>query len=219
MAQLSNEKMKALLKLYFIMGSPNCIKDPRETLTEAIKGGVTLFQFREKGAGALTGDAKRTLARELQIICKEHDIPFIVNDDLDLAVELEADGVHIGQEDAPADFVRTIIGPNRILGVSAHTLEEAARAIEQGADYLGIGPIYPTQTKEDAKPAKGMALVKALRNESIHIPIVGIGGIKAENAEHVIKEGADGVSLITAISHAEDPFLAATTLAKAIHII
>jgi thiamine-phosphate pyrophosphorylase len=217
-ARIPSDKMKAYLKLYFIMGSQNCLKDPRKTLLEAIKGGITLFQFREKGTGALTGQAKVDLARELQLICKEHHIPFIVNDDLDLALELKADGVHIGQEDAPAGLVREQIGPDRILGVSAHTLEEAAHAIEQGADYLGIGPIYPTTTKEDAKPAKGMVLVQALRNLDIKFPIVGIGGIKPTNAEQVVKEGADGVSIITAISHAEHPSQATTALAKAVHI-
>ena len=218
MARLPIEIMKAHLKLYFIMGSQNCLKDPRETLIDAINGGVTLFQYREKGTGALIGESKMVLARDLQTICKEHGIPFIVNDDLDLALELDADGVHIGQEDSPANLVRKKMGPEKILGVSAHTMEEATLAIEHGADYLGIGPIYPTTTKEDAKPAKGMVLVQALRNHGLTFPIVGIGGIKSANAEHVVKEGADGVSVITAISQAEDPLRAATDLAKAVHI-
>jgi len=200
-----------LLSVYFIMGSPNCKKEPKEVLTEAIAGGITLFQFREKGDGALTGEEKYSFAKELLAICKEHKIPFIVNDDIELALEIAADGVHIGQEDEPVKAVRAMIG-DMILGVSVHTEEEAMLALQDGADYFGIGPVYPTKTKEDAKPSKGTSLIEALRKNGYTIPIVGIGGITSENAASVIEAGADGVSVITAISHAKSQRVAAGAL-------
>ncbi|MFZ7944481.1 thiamine phosphate synthase [Neobacillus sp. 19] len=207
--------LKDELSVYFIMGSPNCLKDPKEVLEEAIAGGITLFQFREKGKGALTDSAKYTLAKELQAICQENQIPFIVNDDIELALEIGADGVHIGQEDEPVKAVREKIG-GKILGVSVHTTEEAMTALRDGADYFGIGPIYPTRTKEDAKPSKGTSLIETLRKNGITVPIVGIGGIIAENASPVIEAGANGVSVITAISQADSPRTAAKALKKAI---
>lgn len=197
------------------MGSNNCQKDPFAVLTEAIEGGITLFQFREKGQGALSGKEKYDFAKELQAICRKHRIPFIVNDDVELALELDADGVHIGQEDERADLVRKKIG-DKILGVSAHNLEEARRAIKQGADYLGVGPIFPTSTKEDAKEAQGVAVLRTLREHGLSIPIVGIGGITPHNTKEVIVAGADGVSVISAISLAASPRENARMLAKAV---
>lgn len=208
----TEEALRQALKVYFIMGSPNCLKDPKEVLKEAIEGGITLFQFREKGAGALTGTAKLALAKELQSICKDHNIPFIVNDDIELAIALNADGVHIGQEDEPVKTVRERIGRDKILGVSVHTPEEATAAMEEGADYFGIGPIFPTKTKEDAKESSGTALIETLRKKGMNFPIVGIGGITIENAASVVQAGADGVSVITAISLATSPADAAKEL-------
>ncbi|MCM3726967.1 thiamine phosphate synthase [Neobacillus cucumis] len=204
------------LKVYFIMGSPNCLKDPADVLKEAIAGGVTIFQFREKGKGALTGAEKHELASQLQSICKEHQIPFIVNDDIELAIELDADGVHIGQEDEPVKVVRERIGDSKILGVSVHTPEEAETALNDGADYFGIGPIYPTSSKDDAKPVRGTEVIEILRKQGYTIPMVGIGGITSENAAAVVKAGADGVSVITAISHADSPLEAAKALKNSV---
>lgn len=195
--------LRDLLKVYFISGSINCLKNPVEVLKEAIDGGITIYQFREKGEGSLKETKKYELAKELQSLCRKHSVPFIVNDDIDLALELEADGVHIGQDDEPVEEVRKKIG-NKILGVSAHSIEEVDHAIKNGADYLGVGPIFPTSTKEDAKAVQGTKLIEELRDKGYDIPIVGIGGIKIENAPLVIKAGADGVSVITAISLAEN---------------
>lgn len=206
-----NKPLRQSLKVYFIMGSTNCSKEPVEVLKEAIEGGITIFQYREKGEGALTGSEKLKLAKELQSICREHQIPFIVNDDIELALSLNADGVHIGQEDEPVHAVREKIG-DKILGVSVHSQEEAIAAIEQGADYFGIGPVFPTKTKADAKPSQGTTLIEKLRKQGFEIPIVGIGGITVENAASVIKAGADGVSVITAISQASSPLEAAKAL-------
>lgn len=210
--------LRAALSVYFIMGSNNCLKDPAEVLKEAIAGGITLFQFREKGVGALTGSEKFALAQELQTICLEHQIPFIVNDDIELALAIDADGVHIGQEDEVVKTVREKIGDKRILGVSVHSTEEAMSAISAGADYFGIGPVFPTKTKADAKPSSGTTLIEKLRKEGCEIPIVGIGGITTENARSVVDAGADGVSVITAISQAESPLEAARALRNGVRI-
>jgi thiamine-phosphate pyrophosphorylase len=205
-------QLSSALKVYFIMGSTNCLKDPVEVLREAIAGGITLFQYREKGEGALQGEEKYMLGKMLQDVCREHSIPFIVNDDLELALALGADGVHIGQEDERVEIVRGKLGDGKILGVSVHNKEEAHAAIKGGADYFGIGPVFPTTTKLDAKAVQGTKLIKELREEGSTIPIVGIGGITVENAASVVAAGADGVSVITAISHAKSPLEAARTL-------
>lgn len=209
----SPESIRAKLGVYFIMGSVNCSRPPAEVLTEAIEGGVTIFQFREKGPGALTGEARTALARELQAICRSRGVPFIVNDDVELAAELDADGVHVGQEDEPAGVIRGRLGARKIIGVSAHTPEEVRQAALDGADYLGIGPVYPTSSKDDARPVQGTALISSLRGQGIDIPLVGIGGITAENAAPVHEAGADGVSVISAIAAAPSPREAAAALA------
>ncbi len=204
-----------LLEVYFIMGSTNCKFMPQETLKAATEGGITLFQFREKGPGALKGIEKYELAAELQQICNNAGVPFIVNDDVDLAIELNADGVHIGQDDENIETVRKRLG-NKIIGVSAHTMEEVKGAVNGGADYIGIGPVYQTATKLDAEEVQGTKLIEAVRNSDFDIPIVGIGGITQSNAAEVTSSGADGVSVITAISHAVDPKKAASEIAEAV---
>ena len=203
MGKLREDQLRQALKLYFIMGSGNCTKPPAHVLREAIAGGITMFQFREKGDGALTGDAKRALAEQLQHLCRKSGIPFIVNDDVDLALAIDADGVHIGQDDEPVEEVRKRIG-DKILGVSVHNGEEAKEALEKGADYFGVGPIFPTETKKDAEPVQGVGIIKKLREKGFAIPIVGIGGINRENAAQVIAAGADGISVISAICMAEN---------------
>ncbi|MDF2859247.1 MAG: thiE [Neobacillus sp.] len=214
MTTILSDNLRKALKVYFIMGSVNCRNNkPSEILKEAIVGGITLFQFREKGEGALKGVEKNELAKELQAICRNHQIPFIVNDDIELALAIDADGVHIGQEDESVETVRKQIG-KKILGVSVHTIEEAQGAIRDGADYFGIGPVFPTTTKLDAKASQGTKLIEALRAKGYTIPIVGIGGITAVNAPSVVEAGADGVSVITAISQADSPQSAARDLSR-----
>jgi thiamine-phosphate pyrophosphorylase len=215
MTTIQIENIRENLRVYFIMGSTNCLNDPAEVLKEAIAGGITLFQFREKGEGAFTGAKKYALAKELQGVCREHKIPFIVNDDIELALVINADGVHIGQEDGPVMKIRERIG-DIILGVSVHSTEEAMSAIKDGADYFGIGPVFPTKTKEDAKPSRGTILIEELRKNGCNLPIVGIGGITIENARLVVEAGADGVSVITAISHADSPLEAARALRNSV---
>lgn len=215
MNQITHASMRELLKVYFIMGSSNCEQDPQNVLSKAILGGVTLFQLREKGPQALTDTKRLDFARSLQSICKSYGVPFIVNDDVELALTLDADGVHIGQDDESAKAVRSQIGA-KILGVSAHTVEEAKRAIADGANYLGIGPIFPTRSKDDAKEVQGTKLIRILREQRMDIPIVGIGGITPMNARSVIDDGADGVSVISTISMAESAREAARKLKQAV---
>jgi thiamine-phosphate pyrophosphorylase len=204
MKRIQLEEMRDMLKVYFIMGSVNCRLTPSETLSAAAAGGITLFQFREKGPGALGGAAALELGQQLRQICREHRIPFIVNDDLELAVALNADGVHAGQDDLPARVIRQQLGGDKIIGVSAHSLAEARQAIADGADYLGIGPVYPTSSKDDAEAVQGTAVIEELRRSGLEIPVVGIGGITLDNALPVIRAGADGISVISAIAGAED---------------
>lgn len=205
MARIETEKMSKLLQVYFIMGSNNCKRDPLQVMKEALDGGITLFQFREKGEGALTGEERVRFAKQLQSLCKEYDVPFIVNDDVELAIELDADGVHVGQDDEGITSVREKMG-DKIVGVSAHTIEEARFAIANGTDYLGVGPIFPTSTKKDTKAVQGTKGLRHFREAGITVPIVGIGGITVENAASVIEAGADGVSVISAISLADSPY-------------
>ncbi|MEN1938102.1 thiamine phosphate synthase [Paenibacillus sp. 102] len=205
MAHIDKQQMSKLLQVYFIMGSNNCKQDPLQVMKEALDGGVTLFQFREKGEGALTSEERVRFAKQLQVLCKEYGVPFIVNDDVELAIELDADGVHVGQDDEGITSVREKMG-DKIVGVSAHTVEEARFAIANGADYLGVGPIFPTSTKKDTKAVQGTKGLRHFREAGITVPIVGIGGITAENAASVIEAGADGVSVISAISLAESPY-------------
>jgi len=202
MSSIHAESIRKHLKLYFIMGSINCQRHPVDVLSEAIAGGITLFQYREKGPGALMGQAKLDLAKQLQKLCREHHIPFIVNDDINLAITIGADGVHVGQDDESASVIRKKLGSHAIIGVSSHTISEAEQAIQDGANYLGVGPIYPTQSKPDAKTVLGTRLIQELRIEGIDIPLVGIGGITIDNAADVIQAGADGISVISAIASA-----------------
>ncbi|MES5924901.1 MULTISPECIES: thiamine phosphate synthase [Bacillus cereus group] len=216
MSRITMDEMSRLLPVYFIMGSNNCTKEPLQVLRDALEGGITIFQLREKGEGALTGEKRIDFAKELQALCKEYGVPFIVNDDVELALELDADGVHVGQDDEGITSVRKKMG-DKIIGVSTHTIEEARWAIENGADYLGVGPIFPTSTKKDTKAVQGTKGLKYFREQEIAIPIVGIGGITIENTASVIEAGADGVSVISAISLAESAYEGTKKLAEEVN--
>lgn len=167
---------------------------------EALDGGATVIQLRDKLASTRTliaeGQALRALTRERGAL-------LIVNDRVDVALAIDADGAHVGQDDMPATLARRLLGPERILGVSAATLQEAREAESAGADYLGVGPIFATATKADAGPATGSRLLADIARE-VSLPLVAIGGITAANAAEVIQAGAAGVAVVTAIVAAED---------------
>jgi thiamine-phosphate pyrophosphorylase len=207
-----SSQIRSALRLYLVMGSPNCVgTDPAALLEQALHGGITMFQFREKGPGALQGQAKLELGLRLRRLCERHAIHFIVNDEVELALALGADGIHIGQEDEPLSQVRERL-KDKIMGVSAHNLGEAEAALRQGADYLGVGPLYPTRTKLDARAAQGPAILSRMRAGGIGLPLVGIGGIDAENAREVIRAGADGIAVVSSISQVASPRDAAMDL-------
>lgn len=201
--RISAAAMRKSLGVYLVIGSANCRQDPLQVTEQALAGGATMIQFREKGPGALTGGPKLRLAAQLQAACRRAGVPFIVNDDVDLALAIDADGIHVGQDDEAAGRVRARIG-ERVLGVSAHTVTEARLAIHSGADYLGIGPIYPTASKADAREPQGPGFIRRLRECGIEAPLVAIGGITAASAGEAIRAGADGIAVISAVTQAAD---------------
>lgn len=165
----------------------------------ALKGGVTCVQLREKEL-----DQAEFLqeAKELCALCRRYGVPFIVNDNVDIAVACKADGIHVGQEDMAAGEVRRRAGEDMILGVSVHTAEEARQAVRDGADYLGLGAVFPTSTKTDAKPMTKETLQAIC--DAVEIPVVAIGGINRDNLLNLAGSGVDGVALVSAVFSAED---------------
>lgn len=199
------------------MGSTNTgNKEPLAVLEEVLRGGATCFQLREKGPGAKMGTEKRSFAEACQRLCQQFQVPFIVNDDIPLAIALDADGVHVGQEDMDAAAVRRLLGPTKILGVSVHHMKEAQAAIAAGADYVGTGPVYATTTKNDTEPVAGTVFITELKRSVPQLPVVGIGGITPSNFQPVIEAGADGVSVISALSTAIHPYDTTVQFKKAI---
>lgn len=182
-----------------------------DVLEAVIGGGCRMVQLREK-----TWESGRLLplARRLRARCREARVTFIVNDRIDLALALDADGVHLGQDDLPAGVARPLLRPGMILGVSTHSLEQARAARDAGADYIAAGAMFATATKVDSQLV-GPALIRAVRAE-IAAPLVGIGGITPENAGEIIRAGADGVAVISAVCGAADPHAAAARFLRAI---
>lgn len=176
-------------------------------IEEAIKGGTGLVQIREKTAS--TKDFYE-LAMKVKEITSKYNVPLIINDRIDIALAVDSEGVHIGQDDMPADIARRIIGDDKILGVSAATIEEAKKAEADGADYLGSGAVFPTATKDDADSVTKECLKEIVN--SVDIPVVAIGGISIENAESLKDTGIAGFSVVSAIMSAEDPKKASETL-------
>ncbi|MET1247709.1 thiamine phosphate synthase [Sporolactobacillus sp. STCC-11] len=204
-----DKNLKQALSLYFVMGSQDVGPyDPLTTLEIALKSGITCYQWREKGAESLTGSERFAFAKEARHLCKTYHVPFFVDDDVSLALELNADGVHVGQKDEIACEVRQKIGPAMWLGVSAHSVEEAERALDDEADYIGVGPYKPTQSKADAESPLGDTLIRTLAEMNYPLPMVAIGGVTPEDAPSICSAGAAGVAVISAISKAADPAMA-----------
>ena len=169
-------------------------------IEEAIKGGTTIVQLREK-----TASTKEfyDLALRVKEITSRYGVPLLINDRIDIALAVDSEGVHIGQDDMPADIARAIIGEDKILGVSASTVEEAKKAEIDSADYIGSGAVFPTATKDDADSVSKEELKEIV--DSIDIPVVAIGGITVENAHTLKGSGIAGFSVVSAIMSAEDP--------------
>ena len=201
------------------MGTANTAgRDPFFVLEEALKGGVTCFQLREKGPGALEGEELLDFATRCKQYCHRYKVPFIVNDDVDLALQVGADGIHLGQDDGDISSVRDRIGPSMLLGVSTHNVAEALAAAEAGADYIGIGPVYGTKSKTDAQPVIGPGMIREIALLLPGLPMVGIGGISERKIGAVIQAGASGVAVISAIAGQENPQEAARRMKGAVRI-
>ena len=170
-----------------------------DVVRESLEGGVTMLQLREK---TLEEPAFLQEARELQTLCRAYRVPFIVNDNVDIALAMDADGVHVGQSDMEALDVRAKLGPDKIIGVSAQTVEQALLAEKHGADYLGVGAVFPTGSKADAKEVSFDTL-KAIC-QAVSIPVVAIGGISRDNVARLAGSGIRGVAVISAIYGAAD---------------
>ena len=170
-----------------------------EQVEAALKGGVTCVQLREK---ELEEAAFLQEARELSALCRRYGVPFLVNDHVDIALASGADGVHVGQEDMDPAQVRLWAGKDMLLGVSVHTVEEAREAVRKGADYLGVGAMFPTGTKADAERVPRQILRDICA--AVDVPVVAIGGLNRESIPRLSGSGVDGVALVSAIFSAED---------------
>lgn len=188
------------LKLYLVTDS-DILKDRNfyECIEEALKGGVTMLQLREKEASGKEFLEKAIKLRELT---KKYNVKFIINDRVDIAMLCDADGVHVGQSDIPANEVRKLIGKDKIVGVSARTIKEAMVAKENGADYLGVGAMFTTTTKLDAKSVT-IDQLKAIKKE-VKLPILTIGGLSLNNIEKLKECNIDGFAVVSAILGAVD---------------
>src|SRR5699024_2799675 len=196
---------RASLRKYFLMGSQDCPpgREPADILKEAIAGGITLFQFREKGEGSLDGAEKIALGKQLRSICRDAEIPFIINNDVDLIEVLDVDGIHVGQTDTSVTVLREKY-PDLIIGLSVSNEEELSTSPLHLVDYLGAGAVYPTTSKNDAVVGEGLEWIRRVRHLHPDIPCVGIGGITVDSAADVIAAGADGVAVISAITQADN---------------
>lgn len=205
-------KINVDYKLYLVtdrevLKSKNLIS----AVEEGIRGGVTLVQLREKD---LTSLEFYNTAIKVKEITDKYNIPLIVNDRLDIALAIDAAGLHVGQEDMPAPVARRLLGPEKILGVSAATMEEAEKAEKDGADYIGVGAVFPTSTKDDARSVS-VELLKEIKAR-VSIPIVAIGGINSKNVKLINTTNIDGIAVVSDILGKEDIKIAAEELKKLI---
>ena len=186
----------------------------RATVEAAIEGGIDVVQLREKHASARE---RYELGLELREVTREAGVPLVVNDRIDLAAAIDADGVHLGDDDLPVGVARERLGSDAIVGRSVSTPAGAQEAERAGADYLGVGAVFATATKEtrESESEIGLDAVRAVR-EATDLPFVGIGGITAENAGSVLRAGADGVAVVSAIAAADDPTTATESLRAAV---
>ena len=181
-----------------------------DVVRESLEGGVTFLQLREKD---LDEEAFFDEAVKLQAMAKDYGVPFVINDNVDIAIKMNADGVHVGQHDMEAGDVRALIGPDKILGVSAQTVDQAVLAEKRGADYLGVGAVFPTGSKDDADDVSFETLKAICR--AVSIPVVAIGGITLENTPDLTGSGICGIAVISAIYARDNIKEASAALRKA----
>ena len=179
-----------------------------------IEGGATFIQLREKNLDEADFLSE---AKEIQKLCREYKVPFVINDNVEIAAQIDADGVHVGQSDMEAGDVRKRLGPDKIIGVSAQTVEQALKAQEHGADYLGVGAVFPTGSKADATEVSHQTLKEIC--EAVDIPVIAIGGITKENVSELKESGICGIAVISAIFAQKDIRKAATELKQRVREI
>ena len=193
------------LKVYFICGTQDIPegKSLEQVVTQALESGVTMFQFREKGSKVSQDKEIEQLALKLKELCHNYQVPFIVNDNVALALKVQADGIHVGQDDAKVeDFFEQF--HDKIIGLSVSNLDELKRSDLTHVDDIGVGPIYQTPSKSDASTPVGPEMILTLRKEIGDFPIVAIGGVTENNAQAVVDAGADGISVISAIARSQN---------------
>ena len=188
------------LSLYLVTDKSDDVEKFLKTIEEAIQGGVSVVQIREKTADTLDF---YNLALKVKEITTRYNVPLIINDRVDVAWAIDADGVHVGQSDMPCDVTRKLVGDDKIVGVSAATIEEAQKAERDGADYIGTGAVFPTSTKDDAPSITKKELKEVV--DSIDIPVVAIGGITLDNASELTDTGIAGLSVVSAIMSSDNP--------------
>lgn len=191
------------LRLYLVtdrdLGRGRALAD---VVQQAIAGGVTAVQVREKEIGARAFIQE---ARAVQEVLAGTGVPLYINDRVDIALAVEADGVHVGQDDLPVAEARRLVGPKMLVGVSVATEEEARQALADGADYVSVSPVFLTPTKPDAEKDVGLQGVTRIRRALPDTPVLAIGGIDPSNARAVVEAGADGVAVVSAIMSVDDP--------------
>ncbi|BHH81854.1 thiamine phosphate synthase [Desulforhopalus sp. 52FAK] len=173
-----------------------------EVVKEMIRGGITTIQYREKKHQKHVGEML-VECQQIRELTRKHGVTFIINDHVDLALLVDADGVHVGQEDLPVAAVRSLMGDDKIIGLSTHNPEQAREAVKVGADYIGVGPIYTTETKEDVCAAVGLEYLEYVA-ANCPLPFVAIGGIKEHNIGEIVSRGAKTICLVTEIVGSED---------------
>lgn len=206
--------IKSTLKLCLVTHQQHHSLDNYEQfIRQAVHGGVTMVQLRNKGEPALV----RELARALTRLLRPMNVPLIINDDVDFALELDADGVHLGQSDRPPEEARRMLGTDKIIGLSIETIEQLEQANQLDCiDYIGASAVFPSQTKTDCKTIWGLEGLKKIVTMSKH-PVVAIGGINTDNARDVMQTGAAGLAVVSAIHEHKQPDLAAMQLIREIN--
>lgn len=188
------------LELYFVTDESVPTEQLLFIVNEAVKGGVSVVQLREKKS---CGKSFYEKAFTLKQLLQQYNVPLIINDRVDVALAVNADGVHIGQNDLPLTVVRKIVPSSMIVGVSVSTVEQAKEAEQNGANYIGVGAVFPTNTKQDAKVLPEGMIESIVKN--VNIPVVAIGGIKINNLSTIAHIGIDGIAVVSGIMHAKNP--------------
>jgi thiamine-phosphate pyrophosphorylase len=211
---MDKKRLLSKIQLYVIADREVCgVRDIEEVVTQAIEGGAEMIQYRDKTSD---DDSFIKMAQKLLAICKVRNIPFIVNDRVEIAIKIGADGVHVGQEDMPLAEVKKRMSPTKIIGVSALTIEQAMQVEKGGADYVGVGPIFDTSSKRIDKPL-GLDLIRQSK-DNLNIPFFAIGGINLNNVDDLIRAGGRRIAVISALVTSPSVKTAAKSMLDKLHL-